>query len=172
MIDPEYLPFFIKEDLYILNEDIAPQAVAEPTPIAIKPNYPSDKVENKEIEVKKSDSPTLKKTITHSLAIWTPPLHKEDKELLVKILAAVGEDFNKVFIMEGIASYSPNYQKLICFGYQKEMELKTKVTMELYIPQKMAEKDILISASPADLHSDTAQKKRLWEALKVMYKIG
>lgn len=176
MIEEDYLPFFIKEDIFIMNE----AGLVTETPPAAKPvSSPESMV--KEPAVEKSTPPVTTPKINvpaptaqplHQLAIWTPPLMKPDRELLVKILAAVKEDFNSAFVMEGIGSYSGNYKRLLCFGYQKELELKIGKKAELYAPVRIDNKEILVSAAPTDLHTDAAQKKRLWEALKVMYQIG
>ncbi len=98
----------------------------------------------------------------------SPPLTARDKELLVKILAAINEDFEKANLMEGINAYEPHYHKLLCFGYQKELELKLENAVASYQPTKVSDRQILVSAAPADLHADKNEKGRLWTALQEM----
>ncbi|WP_421889531.1 hypothetical protein [Marinoscillum sp.] len=163
-MEDQYLPFFITEDLYLLDE-IIPESVKE-TPTA---PVVEEEVETHEESVVEEPPATIAPPIVHELAIWSPPLTAQDKELLVKILAAINEDFKKAKLMEGINAYEPHYQKLLCFGYQKELELKLGTTVEFYQPTKVADRQILVSAAPADLHTDKNEKGRLWTALQEMF---
>ncbi len=166
-IDEDHLPFFITEEIYLVNET---ETLEE------------DKQEQNEPEaeaaVAKEPEPTYASPVTeqpteipktHELAIWSPPLTAQDKELLVKILAAIKKDFNAAHLMQGINGYEPHFKTLLCFGYQKELEMKIGKSVLMYDPTEIADKDILVSVAPADLHGDPAQKKRLWEALQKMF---
>jgi len=169
MIDEDHLPFFITEDIYIVAGDELAESpkeeAAAPKPEPAKPlvNEPP-KVYNPPV----AETPKVTPKI-HELAIWTPPLTAADKELLVKILAAIKKDFNAAHLMQGINTYEPHYKTLLCFGYQKELELKIGKSVLFYDPTVVGEKKILISVAPADLHADASQKKRLWEALQKMF---
>ncbi|MEQ8470803.1 MAG: hypothetical protein RIC35_06435 [Marinoscillum sp.] len=173
MIEDSYLPFFITEELYIVEQgdsvqttqpaSIQSTSIAE-DPVPQKAEEPKETLSTPSIPISKPTPPKV-----HELAIWTPPLTSNDRELLVKILGAIKKDFNQAHLMEGINNYSPHYKKLLCFGYNKELELKLGNEMTLYIPTDHASQQILCSVAPAELHSDASQKKRLWEALQKMF---
>ncbi len=192
MIEDSHLPFFITEELYVLDdqtsvyekakEEAAPELVEkkEETPSPIK----TDQVAKAE-EVSQVNEPTaaIAKKVQGiptlpeptpivdnvPLAIWTPPLMKEDELLLQNILKAINQDFSKAKLMSGISAYAPNYEKLICFGYQKELELKIGKPIPLYVGTKVGDQVILVSSAPETLHSDKSQKMQLWEALQKMF---
>jgi|GEM_PF-1827603 len=173
-MEDEYLPFFITEDLYLLDE-IIPESVKETPPAPVveeKVETPAavveEKVETPATVVEEPPTAIVPPTV-HDLAIWSPPLTAQDKELLVKILAAINEDFEMANLMEGINAYEPHYHKLLCFGYQKELELKLGTAVASYQPTKVSDRQILVSAAPADLHADKNEKGRLWTALQEMF---
>ena len=164
-MEDQYLPFFITEDLYLLDE-IIPEAVKETPPAPVV----EEKAEKKqETSVVEEPPAAIAPPTVHELAIWSPPLTAEDKELLVKILAAIKEDFKKAKLMEGINAYEPHYHKLLCFGYQKELELKLGASVPFYEPTKVSDRQILVSVAPAELHTDKNEKGRLWTALQEMF---
>ncbi len=168
MIPDEHLSLFFTEDLYVLNEELSSVQAVEPKEAIVE--------EPKEELVKKAEPtptpileiPEVKITIAE-LAIWTPPLTEEDRVLLTKILKAINQEMSQALVMQGINSYSPHYKKLICFGYQKELELKTGKSTPMYTIDIRGEQTILISDEPASLHQDVSKKTQLWNALKVMF---
>lgn len=156
MIEDQFLNLFITEDIYQLPEDPLSQKEGKPVTAS------AQKLEEPPVVA-------IKKPVIHSLAIWTPPLTLKDRELISNILKAVKEDITKAHIMEGIATYHPHYDKMVCFGYQKELELKLGCEIELYKPSVVTNKKILISAAPVDLHDSKNEKGRLWKALQEMF---
>lgn len=160
MIEDHYLPFFITEQVYLLKEPVPLESVPKESVI--------ENVE-KPTEIVQEPIPTIPTPKIYDLAIWTPPLTKADRELLTKILKAIKKDFNLAFLMEGINSYQPHYRELLCFGYQKELELKLGSLAELYQPTNISDKKVLVSMAPADLQSDKNEKALLWEALQKMF---
>ena len=167
-MDDNYLPLFITEPIYLVDEpnSSAPEVQSS---VETKDN-PASKVEEPAPQpIVSIPKPKPEEPKTHELAIWTPPLTSQDKELLIKILQAIKKDFHTAHVMEGIASYSPHYKNLLCFGYGKELELKVGEQISLYEPTNHASQQILTSVSPADLQGDPTQKKRLWEALQKMF---
>ncbi|MEQ9307023.1 MAG: hypothetical protein RJQ14_24125 [Marinoscillum sp.] len=174
MIEDDFLPFFINEDIFIVDDGTSTISLEKPKNETTQPPTPIKETS----QVKEPDeaivTPTIPKptpspATTHELAIWTPPLTSDDRDLLVKILAAIKKDFAKAHLMEGINSYSVHYKKLLCFGYDKELELKLGQSLERYAPTLHASQQVLCSVSPAELHADPSQKKRLWEALQKMF---
>lgn len=172
-MENNYLPLFITEELYLVKGDEltmkAQETPSESTPVQEPTAQTQPKDDKPAIATPKITTPKKEEPAPHELAIWCPPLTKEDRELLSKILLAIKKDFNKAFLMEGIASYQSNYQTLICFGYHQELEFKTGQTLSPYTPLELSGQRMLASASPSDLHGDPAQKKRLWEALQAMF---
>lgn len=157
MIEDQFLNLFINEPIYRLSDEpLAPARETQPEPPILKEPAPPA-------------PPVATKTKIHSLAIWTPPLTTQDRELLTKIMKAVHENLEECYLMEGISAYEPNYQKLICFGYQQELELKTAEKFELYKPSLAADKQILVSVAPAELHESKSEKASLWKALQEMF---
>lgn len=167
MTEDQHLPLFITEPIYLVDEG---ESEAQPAKDVAAPEVPKA---NEEPSEKKTvtPTPTIPKITpkTHELAIWTPPLTSADKELLVKILLAIKKDFNAAHLMEGINSYDPHYKDLLCFGYHKELELKIGSSIAPFEPVTLKSQRVLVSVSPADLATDPAQKKRLWEALQKMF---
>ncbi|MFT4833795.1 MAG: hypothetical protein ACI83W_002693 [Marinoscillum sp.] len=164
MIPDEHLSLFFTEDLYVLNEELSTTKPVEQVEATVE--------EPKEELVKKVEPtpeiPEVKITVAE-LAIWTPPLTEEDRVLLTKILKAIKQEMSDALVMQGINSYSPHYKKIICFGYQKELELKTGKNTLLYSLDQRGEQTILISDEPAALHQDVSKKTQLWNALKLMF---
>lgn len=156
MIEDQYLSFFITEQLYLLKE-LAPVQV-----LAASSKVTADLSEVKEPEPEKITPEVAE------LAVWTSQLTSSDKGLLANILKAMDRDPGSINIMEGINAYTPHYKSLLCFGYQKELELKTGQPGLLYEPYLASGKTHLISATLAELESDKAQKMLLWNALKKM----
>ena len=167
-MDNDYLPLFITEDVFIVKE--TQQSGNAPAKDVQTPASTDSKAEEPIVKpIPPAPKPKQEEQKIHELAIWTPPLTNEDKTLLTKILQAIKEDFHSAHVMEGISSYSPHYQKLLCFGYQKELELKIGQSLSLYQPSDHASQQILVSVAPSELHGDATQKKRLWEALQKMF---
>jgi len=164
MIEDEYLPYFITEDIYLVAGD-HPQPTANPEEATVTEPKVAAEVKPEPV------APEIPKVAPkiHELAIWTPPLTAPDKELLVKILAAIKEDFSKAHLMQGINAYEPHYKKLLCFGYQKELELKLGSSASLYQPTEIYGRKVLVSVAPADLQINQKQKALLWEALQKMF---
>ncbi len=167
-MDDNYLPLFITEPIYIVDEPTV-SATDEKTALESEDHSVSKVEEPAPQPMVSVPEPKQEEPKTHELAIWTPPLTSQDKELLIKILQAIKKDFHTAHIMEEIASYSPHYKNLLCFGYGKELELKVGQQIPLFEPTHHASQHILTSVAPADLHGDPAQKKRLWEALQKMF---
>jgi hypothetical protein len=167
MIDEDHLPFFITEDIYIVAEDEVATDAGTTEAIQEQPKSTAPEPQPKQ-QPPVPEIPKVTPKI-HELAIWSPPLTAQDKDLLVKILAAIKKDFNAAHLMQGINAYEPHFKTLLCFGYQKELEMKTGKSVLMYDPTTISEKQILVSVAPADLHNDPAQKKRLWEALQKMF---
>lgn len=175
MTEDNYLRYFITEDIFIVKNDNNEPEVQDPADE--KPSAPAQEAPVLQQKVEEPAPPVVTPTTPkpeapasiHELAIWTPPLTSTDRELLVKILGAIKKDFNKAHLMEGINSYSPHYKTLLCFGYDKELELKLGTNLALYVPTDHASQQILCSVSPADLQADATQKKHLWEALQKMF---
>lgn len=165
MIDEDHLPYFITEDIYLVKET-SNEPAEKPSNSTANPSVVNEPVEP---VVAAPTSPPAPEPAIHELAIWSPPLTAADKELLVKILAAIKKDFHQAYLMQGINAYEPHYKKLLCFGYQKELYLKLSKSVSFYEPTEISGREILVSVSPAELHSDPAQKKRLWEALQQMF---
>lgn len=171
-MEHNYLPLFITEEIYLIKGDEVTTSQATSAYTANTPNQEPAQVVSKVEEpapTPKLPTPEKEPEVIHELAIWCPPLTKEDRELLSKILMAIKKDLNKAHLMEGIGSYAPHYKTLLCFGYQKELELKIGESVAPYSPTEKSGNKILVSASPSDLHGDPAQKKRLWEALQKMF---
>lgn len=180
MIEDQFLPYFINEPIYLIGE----QEAAEPEVTAQAPEEkaqeaapvvpeaqaiaPSPKIPTATPDV---TTPAPSAPEVHELAIWAPPLTTEDRELLVKILAAIKQDFSKAKLMEGIAAYEPHYKRLLCFGYLKELELKLGEPVAMYEPGKIAAREVLVSVAPEALHSDRNAKGRLWTALQKMFPV-
>lgn len=155
-MEEQFLHLFITEEIYQLPEEtLSPPVQKEPEPVTPKLEEPPQ--------------PAIEKPVIHRLAIWTPPLTTKDRELLSKILQAVNEDINKCHLMEGLAAYQPNFEKLLCFGYQKELELRAKRNFERYKPTTASGKQVLISVAPAELHDSKSEKANLWLALQEMF---
>ena len=173
-MEHNYLPLFITEEVYILKEDSVteekPQEVVQEQPIAKSEEPTSTKVEEPAVTpTPKITIPKKETPVMHEMAIWCPPLSPEDKDLLTKILKAIKKDINQANIMEGIEAYSPYHKNLLCFGYQDELIAKAGSAIEMYTPTQFSGKKVLTSVAPGELHSDPAQKKRLWEALQKMF---
>lgn len=169
MIDDHYLPYFITEEVYLVSEkstSAATQSTAEQpeTTTATTNEPPAPTVEE--------PTPVTQEPEIAKLAIWAPPFTTADRDMFTKMLTAINEDFNKAKLMEGINAYDPHYEKLLCFGFQKELELKIGESIPLYSEKPLAGKRILVAVSPAELHADKKQKTLLWEALKKMFGVS
>ncbi|MFY0608377.1 MAG: hypothetical protein JXR10_16785 [Cyclobacteriaceae bacterium] len=191
MIEDSHLPFFINEDLYILKEEknpaekISKDASGEVPTRSVKPSIPSPAVDKNVVNEPTPSIPKIKEETKTpvipeksvevekaALAIWAPPLMKEDEVLLHNILKAIDQDFSKAKLMSGIAAYEEHYEKLLCFGYQKELELKIGKAIPLYQVTSHESQTILVSAAPEGLHSDKNEKMKLWGALQKMFPKG
>lgn len=162
-MEDQYLPFFITEDVFILNE---------PNESASASGIITEKTARKETKTEVVEEPSAIPPTPleiHELAIWTPPLTKADRELLTNILKAIKKDFSTIFLMEGINSYQPNYHQLLCFGYHQELELKLGSRIDMYQPVTAANQKVLASVAPENLQTDKNQKALLWEALQKMF---
>lgn len=170
MIEEAYLPYFITEKLYIIKEDVQ-KLKSEHVPVSKNESAPvmkaPTKAEPAAPAIPKVTKPTPK---IHELAVWTPPLTVADRELVGKILTAIGKDIQSAHLMEGIMSFDTHFKDLICFGYDKELEVKLKQPIKLHEPLKVGEQRIIVTLTPETLHSDPASKKALWGALQKTYK--
>lgn len=165
MIEDQFLNLFITEEIFQLPEQEQEQKTISAAPAPATHNSaPATEAAKPPTVPQPEPTPP-----THALAIWTPPLTTKDRELITKILLAVNEDIRKAFLMEGIGAYQPHFEKLICFGYKKELELKLSASLDLYKPSDLAGKKVLISAEPDTLHSSREDKAKLWSALQEMF---
>lgn len=164
MIEDQFLQHFITEDIFIVEEQNYSnrKEISSPTQANEPDPEPISKPDSKE------PNPVNK---IYDLAIWTPPLTTKDRELLINILKAIKKDFSEALLMEGIVSYQPHFKTLLCFGYQKELELKTGKQMPIYQPVELENRVFLVSALPADLHVSKNEKSRLWTALQTIFSV-
>lgn len=160
MIEDNYLPLFINDELFILKDAQTVSIKDKPEGPMAEPKVPESIVEEPKEELK---------LVVHELSIWTPPLTVADKELLINILKAIKKDFHNAKLMEGIDSYESSYKQLLCFGYQKELQSKLSCNLPSYQPTAVGDKTILISVAPAELHTDKAEKGNLWKSLQTMF---
>ena len=175
-MEHNYLPLFITEEVYLIKGDSIPteepQEVIQEQPVSKKetpPAAPTKVEEPSVVPTPKISIPKKETPVMHEMAIWCPPLSPADKDLLTKILQAIKKDINQANIMEGLEAYSPYHKNLLCFGYQNELNAKAGTSIEMYTPTQFPGKKVLTAVAPGELHSDPAQKKRLWEALQRMF---
>lgn len=161
MIDDQFLPYFITEEIYSVKES--------PTPTKTPETAPSEPTAEAVIPLQTTEIAPPPEEKVHELAIWTPPLTAADKVLVSNILKAIDKDLPSAYLMEGINSYKPQFKTLLCFGYQKELELKSGKSVPLYTPVTIDQRTFLTAASPADLQEDKKQKALLWEALQKLF---
>lgn len=192
MIADEHLHLFITEELF-LPKGSAPTEKTEPTPVAPPPVGqvaapssvapavpPTPTLPPKPTPVEKTSAPVLPATPPKpspdtrpaELAIWTAPLTPSQRELLEKILIALGKKLSDVLLLEGMESYQPNFQNLVCFGYGQNLELRAKQPIPLYQVKQIGQRKFLTAAPLSQLEMDRNEKGRLWSALKVMFGLG
>jgi hypothetical protein len=152
MIIPQLLSKIYTDDIYVVNEHSRKESVDIVTPI---------KTEQKEA-VK---SPGIPKVFEHVVLSDIEP-NPSQKELLSKILEAVGLDIDKVKIIVGIE-------------FPENVKAKNLISFNVYSGQSSAAEKykvletvsgkILLADSLAVLDTDVSRKKALWQALKTMY---
>jgi hypothetical protein len=162
MIEDQFLPYFITEEIYMVSERIQQDKQVSDENSAVNEPDP-------QIQKDAKDSIELPEERVHELAIWTPPLTTQDKAFIGKILNAIHKNMESAFVMEGVDSYKPQFKTLLCFGYQKELELKAGKSVSLYNPVTIDHRTFLTAVSPAELAADTKQKALLWEALQKVF---
>ena len=153
----QFLHHLIHEELFLV-----PQQGPQIENIVEEPTAKEEMVSRPE-----TSEPTEK--VIHELAIWSPLLTQEDRQLLVNILKAIGKGLDSVHLMEGVNQYQPNFKTLLCFGYQKELELKIGQATELYQPTQQGQQLFLVAAAPESMHANKEEKGRLWSALQAMF---
>ena len=153
MIPEEHLPFFITEQLYILDDDqpVAPPATPEP---ASEPQDP--------VNVASEPEPEIVQTLESEVIVIHEPCSAEEMELLKKILSAVKVNLDQVLMIEGEPSNPLKYQRLIIFG---------QITAEsagnaLY---DTSNSSWLRSANLSTLAQSQEEKMKLWNALKTWF---
>ena len=153
MIPEEHLPFFITEQLYILDDDqpVAPPATPEPA------STPQDPV-----NVASEPEPEIVQTLESEVIVIHEPCSAEEMELLKKILSAVKVNLDQVLMIEGEPSNPLKYRRLIIFG---------QITSEsagnaLY---DTGNSSWLRSANLSTLAQSQEEKMRLWNALKTWF---
>ncbi len=148
MIEAQFLPYFITEELVIVNE------------AAISPKQ-------KTLTVTEG-SPSIPKleTVPHMLMVLSTPMSAEDKALLGKILLAIQFQPEQVPMHESIPQ-DVDFENLIVFG--KEVPLNQSAEIALFTPYKSDGKLYLKAPALSTFHGNDALKKQLWLALKQIF---
>jgi hypothetical protein len=148
MITPELLSKIYTDDIYVVNE----HNHKEISPVT---------TEQKET----AKGPGIPKTLNHVVLSDIEP-NPGQKELLSKILEAVGLNVDKIKIIVGI-EFPENIkaQNLISFNVYSGQSSAA----EKYKVLETASGKVLLADSLAVLDADVSRKKALWQALKTMY---
>jgi DNA polymerase III psi subunit len=151
MIIPQLLPKIYTDDIYVVNEH-SEEAVNAILPV---------KTEQKEA----AKEPGIPKAFDHLVLSDIEP-NPSQKELLSKILEAVGLNIDKIKIIVGIE-------------FPENVKAKNLISFNVYSGQNSAAEKykvlettlgkVLLADSLAVLDTDVSRKKALWQALRTMY---
>ncbi len=161
MIPEEHIPFFITEQLFVLDDSDTSEkpSVEKPSeqgqPAVEEAPQPTAATKVEEPEVLQAD-------IIVVCDKYTPA----EKELLSKILGAVKVDINDVLLIEGQPIQTLVYERLIVFG-----DLSVAETG----PERYAaasDKKWLRASTLSELSASQEEKMKLWNALKSWFGIS
>ncbi len=156
MIPEEHIPFFITEQLFVLDDSSASEtpSVEEQPAVEEAPQPPAvTKVEEPEV-------------LQADIIVVCDKYSPAEKELLSKILGAVKVDINEVLLIEGQPIQALTYERLIVFG-------------DLSVPDTGPERYAadsgtkwLRAGSLSELSASQEEKMKLWNALKSWFGIS
>ena len=113
----------------------------------------------------------------HKVLILTDSISEVEKELLSKILRAIGTSLDQVDLVELNKVHSLDYQsftsqnitqKVISFGIGLG-KLNWNILLNLYQPKNVLGVDFILSDELRILEENINLKKTLWNALKLMF---
>jgi hypothetical protein len=152
MIIPQLLSKIYTDDIYVVNEYRREEMVNADAPVKTNPK-------------ETAKSPAIPKAFDHVVLSDIEP-NPSQKELLSKILEAVGLNIDKIKIIVGIE-------------FPENIQAKNLVSFNVYSGQNSAAEKykvletisgkVLLADSLAVLDTDVSRKKALWQALKTMY---
>ncbi len=148
MIEAEFLPYFITEELVIVHE--ASTNSKEAVSAQKEPQIPV--------------VPATK--VLYKLMVLSGPMSPEDKALLGKILAAIQFQTEQVPMYESIPQ-DVDFENLIVFG--KEVPLKQPNEIAPFTPYTSDGKRYLKAPALSTFHRNDTLKKQLWVALKQIF---
>jgi len=154
-MEDQFLSHFITEDLYITPQD------------AIE-NRPSPQEQEKEYEENQRTAAAEEPSIpTHySFVVVSEAISESERELLTKILSAVGQDIKETtFLLEPVA-IDFTYDKMLIFGSKPLPEKST----DLYKVVK-DEGQLLRSRKLQDIAVSQEEKSKLWNTLKTLFSL-
>jgi len=156
MINPELLSKIYTDDLYVVHE-----AGINHTTSPVSPILPAENESGKAPEQKKKPV----KIFDHLILSDIEPT-PDQKELLGKILQAVGLSIEKVKMIVGI-------------NFPEDLQSKNLISFNVISPEVSSSEKykiietgsgkVLLSDSLAVLETDVSRKKALWQALQKMY---
>lgn len=146
-----FLPYFITEDLYLINEP--------------KTTYTKEQPEAVTSQEKSIPDDPIKEPKHHPIVVISGSMSAEDQTLLTKVLEAVSVKITDVHILENTAFLSGiTFDKMLVFQQTKDKAL--------YSPAKSSQGEVLYSKPLAQLHTSREDKLLLWNALKNWFTIG
>lgn len=149
-MDENYLPYFIDEQIFIVDERSGNSAL-----------------ESKE-DIQESPKPEIiAEVVIIPLLVLTGPLTSEDRALFSKILGALGKNINEVTIIENPNQLLPSYEKLIIFG-----DHLVDGTNQSYYSIIDNSTSWLRSNALSEIANSKEEKTKLWKALQLWFNIG
>lgn len=177
--DYSFLPHFIKEDIYVVNEtlevnyntvpDISDSKVTEAEIANLEPKEQN----NEEVEIKFEGQNNKNVTILYE---HEHDLPTTEKELLLKILSAVKLSLNDIALINTSHNSSEQHyelfsqfktNKLVAFGTDKHPLISEENEQYQIIVKDGV--TILKSHNLKEISADVEKKKSLWTELKKMF---
>ncbi len=156
MIEDDALHLFITEEIFVV-----PGKATEPTS---ETREVERVIEEKETPAPVKAEPTPRPSYT--FAVIAQALPESERELLGKILAAVGQDIAAVHLAINPETIDFDYEKLLIFGDSK----LTETPSQFYVVDGPGTK--ILRSKPLHVVAQSRQEKtQLWEALKKWFGI-
>lgn len=181
--DKAFLPYFIEEPIYVLNEDkqqdesLLQQDVQEAAALEEHIETEPTKVEELREKVDLKPIVTFGENLKHCIVLFesAQKISPESKDLLFKILAAIKRTPKDALManvydcskeqVEALLSEN-NHKHLISFGVKQAESISQ---LEAYVPTEAKGKHYILSDGLEAVAIDKDKKRALWQALQEVF---
>lgn len=162
MENQDFLPLFITEDIYVLNDDLDPDN-------KVSPDDGSNERAEVNAKTEQHNPVVTKGAETNKVAIVIGQAMQQDEEaFLTKVLQAVGLDIKEVSVLNEAEISNQQvilYEKTMAFGCE-QIKVSEQYSKLIYRGTTIISGDAI-----SRIAADTALKKKLWNAMKALFEV-